>query len=345
MRRAPVNTFNRSTRFIGELIDLGPLYAIANNRIHSPIPLEPIENWQFWTEKRPDWLLSVLKNYPSATKRESYFVQRMLTRDHASGIEEHYDVSNDFYALFLDTQYRFYTCADFLTNTTTLEEAQTNKAAYLRSRLNLNGNEKVLDLGCGWGAMLKYLKSTGHTGELSGFTLSKEQFVYAKETLGLNVSLSNFITEPFTDAPYDRIFSIGAIEHVRPAELKALYQKIYDALSPGGLSVHQFFSFEHEPYPASAIMLQLFFPGSLLVMHHHHIEAAKSAGFKITHDSIHDYKPTIKAWYDRLAENRDKAIALSGLEAYNRYMTFFPSAWMFFEQNEAKLHRIVVEKR
>lgn len=91
-------------------------------------------------------------------------------------------------------------------------------------------------------------------------------------------------------------------------------------------------------------MLQLFFPGSLLVVHHHHIEAAKSAGFQITHDSIHDYKPTIKAWYDRLAENRDRAIALSGLDVYNRYMTFFPSAWMFFQQNEAKLHRIVMEK-
>ncbi|MEL6553236.1 MAG: class I SAM-dependent methyltransferase [Cyanobacteria bacterium J06621_11] len=339
-----MNTFNRSIRFASELVDIGPLYAIANHRIHSQTPLDPVENWQFWTKPKPDWLSTLMKNYPPAAKRESYFLERMLTRDHASGIEEHYDVSNDFYALFLDTKYRFYTCAEFWNDEETLEEAQTNKAEYLRSLLKLNGNEKILDLGCGWGAMLKYLQETEHTGELSGFTLSKEQLAYAREMLGLNVSLSNFITEPFKDAPYDRIFSIGAIEHVRPAELKALYQKIYDALSPGGLSVHQFFSFEHEPYPASAIMLQLFFPGSLLVVHHHHIEAAKSAGFKITHDSIHDYKPTIKTWYDRLAENREKAIALSGLEVYNRYMTFFPSAWMFFQQNEAKLHRIVMEK-
>ena len=339
-----MNVFNRSTQLVTELVDLGPLAAIANARIHSPTPLDPTENWKFWTDPKPNWLLSLLRNYPPAVKRESYFLNRMLTRDHASGIEKHYDVSNDFYALFLDTKYRFYTCAEFSNEAETLEQAQTNKAAYLRSLLKLNGNEKILDLGCGWGAMLKYLQEIGHTGELSGFTLSKEQLVYAKETLGLNVSLSNFITEPFTNTPYDRIFSIGAIEHVRPAELRALYQKIYDALSPSGLSVHQFFSFEHEPYPASAIMLQLFFPGSLLVIHHHHLEAARSAGFKVTHDSIHDYKPTIKAWYERLVENKEKAIALSGLDVYNRYMTFFPSTWMFFQQNEAKLHRIVMKK-
>ena len=114
-----MNIFGRSTRFTSELIDLGPLYAIANDRIHSPVPLDPAENWQFWTDPKPDWLISSLKNYPPATKRESYFLQRMLTRDHASGIEEHYDVSNDFYALFLDTQYRFSTCADFLNDAET----------------------------------------------------------------------------------------------------------------------------------------------------------------------------------------------------------------------------------
>lgn len=268
----------------------------------------------------------------------------MLTQDHTSGIETHYDVSNEFYALFLDTKYKFYTCADFHSARDTLEEAQTHKAEYIHSLLKLNGHERLLDLGCGWGAMLKYFQDTGHKGELTGFTLSKEQLVYALEKLGLNVSLTNFITEPFENAPYERIFSIGALEHVRPQEIKKIYQKIYDSLVPGGLAVHQFFSLEREPYPVSMVMIQLFFPGSLLVMHRNHLEAAKSAGFRITHDSIHDYKPTIRAWYDRLAANREKAIALVGLELYNRYMTFFPIAWLFFQKKEAKLHRIVMEK-
>jgi cyclopropane-fatty-acyl-phospholipid synthase len=338
-----VKNFKRLSNFVSELINRGPLYALANYRIHSSIPLDPLENWQFWNAPKPDWLESLMRAYPPGSRRKAY-LDLMLTQDHASGIEAHYDVSNDFYALFLDAQYKFYTCAEFLSDQDTLEEAQTHKAEYLRSLLKLNGHEKVLDLGCGWGSMLKYLQDTGHRGELAGFTLSKEQLAYDRQKLGLDVSLTNFITEPFEHAPYDRIFSIGALEHVRPAELPALYQKIYDALVPGGLSVHQFFSFERESYPASVVLLQLFFPGSLLVMHHKHIEAAESAGFRITHDSIHDYKQTIKAWYDRLVENREEAQAQVGLEFYNRYMTFFPIAWLFFQQKEAKLHRIVMEK-
>jgi cyclopropane-fatty-acyl-phospholipid synthase len=338
-----MNNFTRYLQFASELIDLGPLYALANFRIHSPEPLDPLENWQFWNAPKPSWLESLIRAYPPKSKRKTY-VDAMLTQDHAKGIEAHYDVSNEFFALFLDTKYKFYTCADFHSDQDTLEEAQTHKAQYIRSLLRLNGNERVLDLGCGWGSMLKYLQETGHKGELSGITLSKEQQGYAQQRLSLNVSLANFITEPFEHVPYNRIFSIGSLEHVKPVELKALYQKIFNALVPGGLSVHQFFSFERESYPASAASLQLFFPGSLLSMHNKHIDAAESAGFKITHDSIHDYRPTIRAWYDRLVENREEAQRLVGLDIYNRYMTFFPIAWLFFQQKEAELHRLVMEK-
>lgn len=338
-----MNNLKRLVQFASDLVERGLLYAIANYRIHSPLPLDPEENWRFWNEPKPGWLESLMRTYPPESRRRKY-LDSMLTQDHSKGIEAHYDVSNEFYALFLDTKYKFYTCAEFLNERDTLEEAQTNKAEYLRSLLKLNGHEKVLDLGCGWGGMLKYLQDTGHRGELTGFTLSKEQLTYDRQKLGLNVSLTNFITAPFEHAPYDRIFSIGALEHVRPSELRGLYQKIYDALVPGGLAVHQFFSFERQSYPASGVMLQLFFPGSLLVMHRNHIEAAESVGFRITHDSIHDYKPTIRAWYDRLVKNSEGSQALVGLEIHNRYMTFFPIAWLFFQQKEAALHRIVMEK-
>jgi cyclopropane-fatty-acyl-phospholipid synthase len=338
-----MNYRRRLSQFTSDLIDRGPLYAIANDRIHSPRPLVAIENWQFWNQPRPAWVESLARAYPPEASRKSY-LDAMLTEDHARGIEAHYDVSNEFYALFLDRQYRFYTAAEFRSDRETLEEAQTNKAEFLHQLLNLNGDESILDLGCGWGAMLNFLQAAGHRGEVTGFTLSKEQLVYDRETLGLNVSLTNFITDPFTQAPYDRILSIGSLEHVKPQELKPLYQKIYDALTPTGLAVHQFFSFERESYPASVVMLQLFFPGSLLVMHHHHLEAATSVGFRITHDSIHDYKPTIKAWYDRLAASQEQALEIVGLEIYNRYMTFFPIAWLFFQQQEAALHRIVMQK-
>jgi cyclopropane-fatty-acyl-phospholipid synthase len=326
-----------------DLIARGLLYAIANQRIHSPVPLDGEKNWQFWTRPKSPFLEWIARFYPSEPSRIAY-LDTMLDCDHSQGIEAHYDISNDFYALFLDTKYRFYTCAEFQNGTETLEEAQTHKAAYILSLLNLQGNEKILDLGCGWGAMLRFLQDAGHRGALTGFTLSKEQQIYAHQKLGLNVSLTDFIEHDFEKASYDRILSIGALEHVRPKEIEHLYQKIYDALVPGGLAVHQFFTLVREAYPTSMVMIQLFFPGSLLVMHHTHLEAAERVGFQVTHDSIHDYQPTLRAWYDRLVENKSRALELVGLEIYNRYMTFLPVSWLFFQQQEAALHRIVMTK-
>ncbi len=123
-----------------------------------------------------------------------------------------------------------------------------------------------------------------------------------------------------------------------------MYQKIYDALVPGGRAVHQFFSLLREELPTSMVAVQLFFPGSLLVMHLRHLEIAKQIGFEIIHDSVHDYRPTLKAWYDRLVSQKARALQLVGLATFNRFMTFFPYAWLFFEEREADVHRIVMVK-
>jgi cyclopropane-fatty-acyl-phospholipid synthase len=324
-----------------DFVKRGLLYSVANDRIHAPSPLAQAENWKFWTDPKSPVLEWLAKSYPPTPVRVNY-LEQMLSGDHATGIEAHYDVSNDFYALFLDHQYRFYTCAEFTSETETLEEAQTNKANHLLTLLDLHQTEKLLDLGCGWGAMLRFLQDAGHVGELTGLTLSKEQQIYAHQELGLNVSLNDFITDEFTGAPYDRILSIGSLEHVKPNELEKLYNKIYQALAPGGLAVHQFISLAQENYPTSMVLMQLFFPGSLIVLHQTHRAAAEQAGFKITYDSIHDYKPTLRKWYERLAAHKVQALELVGLEIYNRYMTFFPVCWLFFQQHEADIHRMVM---
>jgi cyclopropane-fatty-acyl-phospholipid synthase len=338
-----MGNLNHISQFVPSFLTRGLLYAIAHDRIHSPLPLEADENWRFWTDPKPGWLEWLARAYPPEPIRQAY-LEAMLTRPHDSGIAAHYDISNDFYALFLDTRYRFYSCAEFSNATDTLEEAQERKAQYIQSLLNLAGHESVLDLGCGWGAMLRFLRQSGHRGDLTGFTLSREQFAYIQTELGFNVALKNFITDGFDLPPCDRVLSIGAIEHVRPDELEVVYQKIYEALVPGGVAVHQFFSLNREPYPASMVMVQLFFPGSLLTLHSRHCEIAARVGFQITHDSIHDYKPTLRAWYERLVEHQEQALQLVDLEVYNRYMTFFPISWLFFQQQEADLHRMVMLK-
>ncbi len=329
-------------RFASDFTSYGILYAIAKARINYPAPLDPVENWQFWTTPPSPLIDFLIKARPSKATQAAY-LESMWENSHADGIEAHYDVSNQFYDLFLDTKYKFYTCAEFSSDTETLEQAQENKANYLRSLMRLSGDEKILDLGCGWGAMLKFLRDSGHRGELSGYTLSKEQLAY-NQSLGFNASLTNFITSPLEGAPYDRIFSIGSFEHIRPQELKTVYQKVYDALTPNGIAVHQFFSYEYDPQPAEVLLGQIFFPGSILSPHSYHLEVAEGIGFKVTHDSIHDYKPTLKAWYDRLVANQAEALKIVDLQTYNRYMTFLATSWVFFQKKQANLHRIVIEK-
>lgn len=113
----------RFSRFTSDFTTRGLLYAIAHDRIHSSVPLDPEENWLFWTQPQPAWLEGLARSYPPEPFRKA-FLDSMLQQDHASGIETHYDVSNEFYALFLDHQYRFYSAADFLTEQDTLEQAQ-----------------------------------------------------------------------------------------------------------------------------------------------------------------------------------------------------------------------------
>lgn len=81
----------------------------------------------------------------------------------------------------------------------------------------------------------------------------------------------------------------------------------------------------------------------MLSKHCDHIKAAKSAGFRITYNLIHNYKQTIKAWHEGLVKNWDKAMALVDLETYIRYMTYLPIAWMYFQKEDADINLIVTE--
>jgi cyclopropane-fatty-acyl-phospholipid synthase len=270
---------------------------------------------------------------------------RALSGDHASGIEYHYDVSNEFFKLFLDRDFMFYSCADFEGSHETIEVAQRRKADHLLRLIAPRAGERILDLGCGWGAMLRYIHlATGDKETLFGYTLSKGQARFIKDNFGFNVSVTDFITADYPAESFDKIYSIGAMEHVRPDDILPLLRKLHRALAPGGRLVQQFFSLNTSPIPTSMITAQINFPGSTLSTHAHHLQSAREAGFEITHDSTHDYRPTLKAWFDRLVENRDRALQLVGVETYNRYLVFFPSSWAFFDQEQATVHRLVLEK-
>lgn len=327
-----------------EALVYGPSYAYLNYKIRSPQPLDPSTVWHDLTFDLPPFADWVRNSWPIAPLRP-LLLRAKMKQDHVLGIADHYDVSNDFYELFLDKRYMFYTCADFHSPDETIEEAQQHKADHILGLIDPKPRQKILELGCGWGPMLKRIyEETGDKENLYGLTLSKEQVAYNDQHNGFNVEFDNFITRDYEPEAYDTIYSIGAWEHVRPQEIAPLCKKLYDAIKPGGKLVKHFFCRATDDLFATAVCSQLYFPGSIGSSYRAHTEAFEGAGFRISHRSIHDYRPTLRAWFDRLVDNRERALELVGVRTYNRQLTFFPASWRYFHEGRGVLVRWVMEK-
>ena len=336
----------RFVRALGDVARFGPGYAAIRFFATAPEPLSPGAAWGYFTNKPSRLRQSFIDNYPLPFQRRLIMARMLRRTTHASGISFHYDVSNEFYRLFLDRDFMFSSCADFASGDDTIEIAQRRKADHLLGLIAPAAGERILELGCGWGSMLRHIAATtGDKASLSGTTLSQEQLRYIQENFGFDVRLEDFVTRQYTAESYDKIYSIGSMEHVKPKEILPLLRKLHAALVPGGRLVQHFFCLNGDPMPTSTIAGQLYFPGSALATHEYHLWAAREAGFTLTHDSSHDYRPTLRAWFERLVENRARALELVGPQTYNRYLVFFSSSWNFFNRKQATLHRLVLEKR
>lgn len=319
-------------------------YGVVNFLIRHSKPLDPDWVWDFINPEKPNLGTWLSENYPPTFMRRLLLAAKMK-QDHLFGISAHYDVSNEFYKLFLDRKYMFYTCADFHTADDTLEQAQTQKAEFILKLIDPKPGEKILDLGCGWGAMLKRIfEETGDRENLFGYTLSEEQVRHNDEHNHFNVEFKNFITCDYEEHAFHKIYSIGAWEHVRHNDLDMLVKKLHHTLRPGGRMVHHFFTTANERLINDVVIAQLFFPGSYVAAHATQVKAFERNGFRIVQRTIHDYRPTLRAWFDNLVANKEKAIELVGIRTYNKYLVFFASSFCFFDKGAATLIRYVLEK-
>jgi cyclopropane-fatty-acyl-phospholipid synthase len=335
----------RALRFLPDLLLYGSAYALLNFFIHKPTPLDEEWVWRHITQDpEPRWRRFVREAWPPAFLRK-WLLRAKQFQDAALGIEEHYDVSNDFYKLFLDPKFMFYTCADHIRGDETLIEAQTNKANHILRLLDPRPGEKIAELGCGWASMLRHIEQhTGVRDGLVGYTLSKEQAAYIREHYGYDVRLENFVDAEYPKESFDKFYSIGAWEAVRPQENPIILKKIYDALKPGGRFVLHFFSRLHPRLPPAAAVAQLFFPGHVQQSHPEHFHEFEKAGFRVTHISCHDYRKTLRQWFEALVANREQALKLVDVRTYNRYVVFFPASYKYFNDRTGVLFRYVLSK-
>jgi cyclopropane-fatty-acyl-phospholipid synthase len=339
-----MNLLKRLLLFPLELLIYGPSYAYIQTLIRSPQPIDPEYVWRELTKEPPALLRFFLHNYPPRFLRRLILALKMR-QDHVVGIAYHYDVSNDFYKLFLDKRYMFYTCADFHTPDDSIEEAQQHKADFLLQLIDPQPGEKILDLGCGWGAMLQRIaEQTGDRENLYGYTLSSEQVRHNEEHNQFNVEFKNFVTGDYPELFFDKVYSIGSWEAVRPHELLPTLKKIYAAMKPGGRLVKHFFCRGEAGLFATIACGQIYFPGHLGSPYSKHLDAFEAAGFVVKQRTIHDYRPTLRAWFDNLVAHREEALKVVDVSTYNRYLTFFPASWRYFQDGRGMVIRWVLEK-
>ncbi|MDT5117903.1 MAG: cyclopropane-fatty-acyl-phospholipid synthase [Mycobacterium sp.] len=258
-----------------------------------------------------------------------------------------YDVSDEFFALFLDPTMG-YTCAYFERDDMTLEEAQNAKFDLALGKLNLKPGMTLLDIGCGWGGALARAIEKFDVNVI-GITLSRNQFEYSKAKLSkiptdrtVEVRLQGW--EEFEDR-VDRIVSIGAFEAFKLERYAAFFDRAYNVLPDDGrMLLHTILTYQWQEMPARGIKLTMrdirfarfigteIFPGGQLPAQEDIFKFSQDAGFSVerVHLLQEHYARTLNIWAANLEANKEQAIAIQSQEVYDRYMHYLTGCEDFF---------------
>lgn len=274
----------------------------------------------------------------------------------AEQIQFHYDVSDDFYRLWLDPR-RVYSCAYYRDAGMTLAQAQEAKLDHICRKLMLKEGERYLDIGAGWGGLL--LWAAEHYGvRARGITLSRNQHAHVNaliEQKGLRgrvrMDLLDYRQLP-EDEPFDKISSIGMFEHVGRARMPEYFAKIHRLLAPGGLVLNHGITAggtrNHQLGSGLGEFTERYiFPGGELLHVSHVLEATAEAGLEMvdTENLRPHYARTLWAWSDGLESHLKEATALTGDKVVRAYRLYLAGSALGFEQGWMALHQMLSARR
>jgi cyclopropane-fatty-acyl-phospholipid synthase len=280
---------------------------------------------------------------------------------HFEDIQAHYDISDEFYRLFLDPS-QTYSCAYFEREDMTLEEAQLAKIDLALGKLGLQPGMTLLDVGCGWGAtMMRAIER--YDVNVIGLTLSRTQTNHVEQVFAASdsprskrVQLSGW--EQF-DEPVDRIVSIGAFEHFGHDRYDAYFSMAHGALPDDGIMLLHTITGLHPDEMAARgmpltftfarflkFMLTVIFPGGRLPSIPMVEERAAAGGFEVTRvQSLQPhYARTLDIWAANLKANRDRAIEVQSVEMYDRYMKYLTGCADMFRVGYIDVNQFTCEK-
>jgi cyclopropane-fatty-acyl-phospholipid synthase len=264
----------------------------------------------------------------------------------------HYDVSNDFYALWLDER-MVYSCAYFESADEDLDTAQARKIDYLCRKLRLRPGEGLLDIGCGWGGLVTH--AARHYGvNALGITLSKKQAIFANERIeraGLQKKCRVEVRD-YRDLnekeSFEKLVSVGMFEHVGESQLPFYFQHAWNQLRPGGVFLnHGIAVHANEPRPAGPNFISRYvFPDGELVPINATLRYAEECGFEVRDvESLREhYTLTLRHWVRRLELQRDKALQVVDESTFRVWRLFLTGSAYGFATGPLNVYQSLLVK-
>jgi cyclopropane-fatty-acyl-phospholipid synthase len=281
---------------------------------------------------------------------------RLRGRRHTVGrdrraVRHHYDVGNEFFALFLDRSMT-YSCAYFAGGAETLEDAQEAKLELVCNKLRLSKGERLLDVGCGWGSFVLHA-ATRHGVRAVGITLSEQQAQLARARareagVADRVEFRTADYREVSDEPFDAIASIGMVEHVGEEQIDVYARRLRGLLRPGGrLLNHGIAKLKDFDTPDEGAFSERFvFPDGVPLPLSRIVRSLERADLVTTHiEGLQsDYARTVGYWIERFDARWDDAVRLAGIERARVWRLYLRAARQGFETGWASIYQVLAHR-
>ncbi|MGO4783194.1 class I SAM-dependent methyltransferase [Cryobacterium sp. W22_MBD10_FK3] len=282
-------------------------------------------------------------------RRVTAGLRHSKTRD-SDAVHHHYDVSNTFYEFVLGPSMT-YTCACYPHGSASLEQAQENKYRLVFEKLRLTPGDRLLDVGCGWGGMVRYAARRGVRA--TGVTLSGEQSGWAQRAIadeGLSglAEVRHADYRDVTESGFDAVSSIGLLEHIGVRNYPSYFGFLQSRLRPGGLLLNHSITWpENKKRPeAGGFIDRYVFPDGELAGSGRIIGDAQDTGLEVLHEENlrQHYAMTLRDWCANLVEHWDEAVAEVGLATAKVWGLYMAGSRLGFESNGIQLHQILMQR-
>ncbi|TFB54153.1 class I SAM-dependent methyltransferase [Cryobacterium tagatosivorans] len=283
---------------------------------------------------------------PPRWRRVAGGLRHSKTRD-ADAIHHHYDVSNTFYEWVLGPSMT-YTCACYPRPDASLDEAQENKYRLVFEKLRLKPGDRLLDVGCGWGGMVRYAARRGV--KATGVTLSEQQTAWAQRAIA-EEGLTDLAEVHYGDyrdiaeTGFDAVSSIGLLEHIGVRNYPSYFRFLQARLRPGGLLLnHCITRPDNRSEPSTRGFIDRYvFPDGELTGSGRIISAAQDVGLEVLHEENlrQHYAMTLRDWCANLARHWDEAVAEVGLHTAKVWGLYMAGSRLAFETGGIQLHQVL----